>query len=129
MIHLWLKCMEEEISNAPHKLTQGSLFSFIKPAKLCGLILRSQLIVLLKHKVLQKEADCHFIYFIIVPFLDELVTVCHAAVIAGVCGVGPVPADPEEAPAEGFQRRLSPFPPDPEHPCVPGREGVYDGPH
>lgn len=47
----------------------------------------------------------------------------------GVCGVGAVPADAEEAPVEGLQGRLSPLPPDPEHPRLPGREGVHDGPH
>lgn len=46
----------------------------------------------------------------------------------GVCGVGAVPADAEEAPAEGLQGRLSPLPPNPEHSRLPGREGVYDGP-
>lgn len=56
-------------------------------------------------------------------------TVCPHSVLAGVCGVGPVPADPEEAAAEGLQRRLSPLPPNPEHPRLPGREGMYDGPH
>lgn len=56
-------------------------------------------------------------------------TVCPPSVLAGVCGVGPVPADPEEAAAEGLQRRLSPLPPNPEHPRLPGREGMYDGPH
>lgn len=59
----------------------------------------------------------------------ESVAVCSRSVLAGVRGVGPVPADPEEAPAEGLQGRLSPLPPDPEHPRLPGREGVYDGPH
>lgn len=47
----------------------------------------------------------------------------------GVCRVGAVPADAEEAPVEGLQGRLSPLSPDPEHPRLPGREGVHDGPH
>lgn len=51
------------------------------------------------------------------------------SVLAGVCGVGPVPADTEEAPAEGLQGRLPPLSPNSEHPRLPGREGVYDGPH
>lgn len=60
------------------------------------------------------------------PFHISIVISC---LLPGVRGAGPVPADPEEAPAEGLQGRLPPLPPHPEHPRLPGREGVYDGPH
>lgn len=109
------------------------LFSSVQPAKLCGLILRSQLIVLLKHKVRSvMGARCRLLF---VWFRTkkgkyfQIHTVSSCSVLAGVCGISPVPADAEEAPAEGLQGCLSPLPPHPEHPRLPGWEGVYDGPH
>lgn len=101
-------------------------FLCLQPAKLCGLILRSQLIVLLKHKVTSALQSGGFISLC----KPEAAAQCcrSAPPHPGVCGAGSVPPDPEEAPAEGLPGRLSPLPPDPEHPRVPGREGVHDGP-
>lgn len=113
-------------------LSSSVLLSPIQPAKLCGLILRSQLIVLLKHKVTAAIRQRRWQHLQTRPRCGSLNAVGHSgpcSVLAGVRGVGPVPAHPEEAPAEGLQGRISPLPPDPEHPRLPGREGVYDGPH
>lgn len=52
--------------------------------------------------------------------LTELIPVVFLSVPTGVRGAGPVPADPKETPAQRFQGRLPPFPPDPEHPRVTG---------
>ncbi|CAG02706.1 unnamed protein product, partial [Tetraodon nigroviridis] len=95
-----------------------------EPAKLCGLILRSQLIVLLKHKVTAAAVVTLQQSNILASEMHFLV----ATASKGVCGAGALEADAEEAPAEGLPGRLPPLPPDPEHPRLPGREGVHDGP-
>lgn len=93
-----------------------------QPARLCGLILRSQLIVLLKHKVTNR--------FVHRVTLWRQSRRNHSPTApAGLCGVGQVTTHPQEAAAEGLQRRLPSLPSHPEHPRLPGRARVYDGPH